>query len=276
MNILGIAIATTRMVSAAGILSTSALLGNVEPEPRPTPQSSQVAAQPFAIIELFTSEGCSSCPPADKLLGEIASEARRSGRNIFSLAFHVDYWNSLGWVDPYSDQTYSRRQRAYGRAFKIKRSYTPQMIVNGTEQFVGSDRAKVHESVQTALTRPAPVRVTLRAKWQPVPETVAVSYEVVGARAEKLVLHIALVERGLNSKVSRGENAGRTLTHDNVVRVFKTVPLRDGTKRQVELKLKIPPTIVQQNAIVMAYVQDPTSMVILGAASAAFGSARPE
>ena len=103
-------------------------------------QSDNETGTPFAVVELFTSEGCSSCPPADNLLGEIVKDAQKGQQRVYCLSFHVDYWNSLGWRDPYSDPAFSRRQREYARAFESVQVYTPQMVVNGSTGFVGSDR----------------------------------------------------------------------------------------------------------------------------------------
>ena len=221
------------------------------------------AAQPFAVIELFTSEGCSSCPPADDLLAEIAAEARQKGQRIFPLAFHVDYWNDLGWPDPFSDRTYSPRQHEYAQVFDPSRVYTPQMVVNGADAFVGSDRDRAHRSIRAALSRPSPVALALKA----VPvgsDTLAVSYAVSGAPTDA-VLNVALVERGLVTRVLRGENAGRTLRHENVVRVFRTVSLDSATGT---LRLPIPPAVVRQNSSLVGYVQTPENMAVLGAAEA--------
>ena len=93
--------------------------------------------EPFAVLELFTSEGCSSCPPADRLLSEMVQQARSSNPRIIPLEFHVDYWNYLGWVDPFSERRFSQRQREYGQAFQSSTVYTPQVIVNGKEEFGG-------------------------------------------------------------------------------------------------------------------------------------------
>ena len=216
------------------------------------------ASRPFAVVELFTSEGCSSCPPADDLLAEIAAEARQKGQRIFPLAFHVDYWNDLGWTDPFSDHAYSRRQHEYAQVFDPRRVYTPQMVVNGADAFVGSDRDRAHRSIRTALSRPSPVAVALKAA--PVgSDTLAVTYEVSGAPTDA-ILNIALIERGLVTRVPRGENAGRTLRHENVVRVFRTLPVGSGT-----LRLPIPTAVVRQNSSLVGYVQNPQDMAVLGA-----------
>src|SRR5271167_1475342 len=114
---------------------------------------------PCAVVELFTSEGCSSCPPADAALAEMAANARKSGAPVFALAFHVDYWNYLGWTDRFSDAAYTRRQSDYARAFNTDQVYTPQMIVNGVDQFVGSDRDAAKRAIDAALAKPAPATV---------------------------------------------------------------------------------------------------------------------
>ena len=98
---------------------------------------SSASFQPVAVIELFTSQGCSSCPSADQLLSQTINEAKKDGRKIFALSFHVDYWNRLGWADPFSTNEYSQRQRAYAAQLNDNSVYTPQMIVNGSRQFVG-------------------------------------------------------------------------------------------------------------------------------------------
>lgn len=219
------------------------------------------AAEPFAVVELFTSEGCSSCPPADTLLAEIAGQ-----KNVYALAFHVDYWNYLGWTDPFSDAKFSDRQRAYAGKFRIRSIYTPQMIINGTEEFVGSDRQRAKRAIDAALKKPASVEVKLRAvaaianrgegndPRSPSAATTTIEYEVTGVSPGS-VLNLALVERGLVTNVKRGENAGKTLRHENVVRMFVTKPAGKG---EVELPAK-------PNTSVIAYVQDAKTMEVLGA-----------
>lgn len=211
----------------------------------------------FAVVELFTSEGCSSCPPADAVLAECVQDAREHGKRVYCLAFQVDYWNRLGWADPYSDAAFTRRQNGYAQTFSSNQVYTPQMIVNGTEEFVGSERERSRKSIDAALKRPAKALVKLREEKGGEKENkagaVIVSYES-SAAPKGAVVNIAVVERGLVSKVARGENADRTLHHENVVRVFRTVPLDETAKGSVELKL--PTDLVQKNASVIAYVQE--------------------
>src|SRR5215831_17181987 len=115
---------------------------------------------PFAVVELFTSEGCSSCPPADALLADLKSYANGTDKNIYVLSFHVDYWNRLGWRDPFSDAAYSARQTQYDQHFGSS-VYTPQMIVNGKQQFVGSEKKTASEAIAAALKDSAILYINL-------------------------------------------------------------------------------------------------------------------
>ncbi len=225
------------------------------------PKSSE---QSFAVVELFSSEGCSSCPPADRLLGEIVDAATKQQQRIFALAFHVDYWDYIGWNDPFANRAYSDRQREYARAFRNSQIYTPQMIVNGQREFVGSERAKAQASLEWALSQPAGVAVSLDKFESDPSNEVRLSYEVTPT-PEDAVLHIALIERDLRNNVRRGENAGRVLHHDNVVRAFKTVSLREAVKG--EITIEIPSAVNLSNSSIIGYVQNLATMKILGATS---------
>jgi len=210
----------------------------------------------FAVVELFTSEGCSSCPPADRLLAQLASRADNDAP-IFALSFHVDYWNYLGWTDPYSDAAFSARQRTYSRVLG-EGVYTPQMIVNGHEVFVGSNASKAEQALRKALAQPAPVELSLDLNKLAADELQA-TYHADHLPADAVV-HLALVERGLAQDVTRGENTGRTLTHENVVRTFTTLPADIHTTT-----LALPADYVPGNTTLIAYAQHPATMQILGA-----------
>lgn len=232
-------------------------------------EGGETAKMPFAVVELFTSEGCSSCPPADRLLSELASQALEEGGRIFPLSFHVDYWNYIGWKDPFSDRAYSDRQRSYARAFGSRGIYTPQMVVNGVVGFVGSDRTRARSSIEQVLSIPAPVGLVLKYKVAMDSDPLVVEYEL-SDYPRGAVLNLALVERGLVREVTRGENAGRTLHHENVVRLFKTVQPRGDGKGRIELKPDN--SVVRENSAIIGYVQDPTTMTILGSALLELGS----
>ena len=176
------------------------------------------------MVELFTSEGCSSCPPADAVLGELVRA--HPGRPVFALAFHVDYWDELGWPDRFASPDFTARQGAYARALRARGLYTPQMVVGGTEQFTGSDREHAEEAIARASGRPASVHLTLRARRSGM-QAVAVEW-TADAAAPGETLSVAVVETSATTSVRAGENAGRTLHHTNVVRSFATVPLSSG------------------------------------------------
>lgn len=206
-------------------------------------------AAPFVVVELFTSEGCSSCPPADKLLAEMAWDADKSGKRVFALSFHVDYWNGLGWADPFSRAGYSQRQEGYARA-SGGRMYTPQMIVNGGEGFVGSQGGTARRAVAAALGRPAAEAIALDVAKDG--GAVRIGYRVTGSGGGD-VINVALVEKGLSVPVPRGENGGRTLRHENVVRAFRTV--RPDAGGAGSLRLEIPAGVNRDQAFLIAYTQ---------------------
>jgi hypothetical protein len=197
-------------------------------------------ASGFAVVELFTSEGCSSCPPADRLLADLA---RKPG--VYALEFHVDYWNSLGWRDPYSAAAYSDRQRAYGDDV-----YTPQMVVNGTNVFVGSNRARAEAAIASALVTTARVSLTARV------DGTRLIYRVIGA-PDGARLCVAVVDAHRTTEVARGENAGRTLEHARVVRGFMSEKIAGGGS------VALPAAI--NGGSVVAFVQDTKTGAILGA-----------
>lgn len=216
----------------------------------------------FAVVELFTSEGCSSCPPADRLLGEIVSQARAKEQPIYGLAFHVDYWDYIGWKDPYASSEFSERQRRYAQAFGSSRIYTPQMVVNGRKEFVGSNEGQASSTIESALDQPPAVKVNIAlSDVRASAGSVKFSYEVPPA-PEDAVIHFAVVERHLEQNIGRGENRGRTLQHENVVRAFKTI---SAHKSSDALSLTIPEDVQLQNSSLIAYVQHDRTMEVLGA-----------
>jgi hypothetical protein len=213
----------------------------------------------FALVELFTSEGCSSCPPAEQFLNDIIREAKTQQRPVYALAFHVDYWNYIGWTDEYSRSEYTQRQYDYAGAFKEGRVYTPQMIVNGTDFFVGSDRSKGANAINTALSTAPEILLNIDAATKG--RDLEVSY-ILDKSRPGLQLNIAVVQSGLKSKVTRGENSGRTLAHDNVVRVFKTIDISGRT--QGKAKIKFPDTTSGDHELI-GYIQKKNTMRIIGA-----------
>ena len=216
-----------------------------------------------AVVELFTSEGCSSCPPADRLLQDLIEDAAAADKKVYALSFHVDYWNYLGWKDPYSDARYSKRQRSYRHFFESGRVYTPQMIVNGRKEFVGSNRGKAMLAIKSALSRPAAVRfeVEIQSKEASI---LRASYKATGLPGnKKILIQAAVVEEDLTQRVARGENRGRKLTHDNVVRSFQTTDAHPLGKDV--LRIPYPAELNLTKSRLILYAQESSTMEILGA-----------
>ena len=225
--------------------------------------SGAMAAAPSApstssitLLELFTSEGCSSCPPADALLFDLEERAAVPQSDLLVLAYHVDYWNSLGWRDRWSDATFSERQRAYGARFGSNRIYTPQLIVNGRVEFVGSDRGRVEREIKHASAIvPLPVAV------RPIDDaTIEVRVAPSAAQGD---LYLVLAERGLSSKVARGENAGKLLRHPSVVRTLHRSTAEERAAGSARLDL--PRDLDRAAARVVAFVQEPDEGAIVAA-----------
>ncbi|MEO6820437.1 MAG: DUF1223 domain-containing protein [Ginsengibacter sp.] len=185
-----------------------------------TPAQSNDSFSPVAVIELFTSQGCSSCPPADALLSKTIADSKKNDQKIYALSFHVDYWNRLGWADPFSDQTYSQRQAGYVSALHLNGAYTPQMIVNGNIEFVGSDQPALNRNVQAALKTNAKVWFS-NLKATNNKESIDVEYTLDGDFSNSTI-NTALISPKEVTEVKRGENGGRTLINENVVRKFST------------------------------------------------------
>jgi hypothetical protein len=188
-------------------------------------RTSPLSPRPFALVELFTSEGCSSCPPADQLLAQLASDAERSGDQLIALSFHVTYWNQLGWRDRFSDEAFTQRQGDYAKHFALASLYTPQMVVDGRTEFVGSNRAAATSAVKEALARARTASIALAA--QPMGRDLVATCHVAHAPAGS-VLWVAWADAREESSPDKGENEGRHLSHVQVVRELERVALKAG------------------------------------------------
>lgn len=177
------------------------------------------APAPIAVIELFTSQGCSSCPAADRLLAKTLKEADGNGPEVLALSFHVDYWNHLGWADPFSDKAYTKRQYAYAKQFNSRSVYTPQMVVNGTAQFVGSNEAALKKAISAATRQPPPAGFAALSVQPESGKILKVKYKLAGD-FQNARINFALISKHETTAIKRGENGGRTLSSDNVVRQF--------------------------------------------------------
>lgn len=217
-----------------------------------------------AIVELFTSEGCSSCPPADELVTELQKSYGDRGKSVLFLAFHVDYWDHIGWKDPFGDAAFSKRQREYSSVFRSDSVYTPQMVVNGAAEFVGSDRRMAVAAIDKALAAGASVPVSVAVGRGQDDRELSVRCHVDDVPRDAL-LNVGVVESQLSSKVARGENGGRTLRHDQVVRLFQQQPLTESNQT---IKLTLPSAVSRDRARLIVFVQERASLKVLGAAGA--------
>lgn len=178
------------------------------------------------LIELFTSQGCSSCPPADALLSRM-DQFGFSDALVIPLAYHVDYWDNLGWKDPFSHPDWTNRQIAYGRLFKAQDVYTPQLVVNGARQCLANDPPAVRQTIRAALAEPAAARPVIESITLDADRVYArVSLDWLdGAKPEQPALFSVLYENGLSTEMPGGENAGKTLRNDAVVRRASKEPV---------------------------------------------------
>jgi hypothetical protein len=212
------------------------------------------ATNGFAVVELFTSEGCSSCPPADEA---IATLLAKNIKNVYILAYHVDYWNRLGWKDQFSKPEYSQRQSQYASILGLSSVYTPQVIINGSLEFVGSDEDKLNETVEDNLQTVIKQNVTINPVR--LNNTITVNYNTGGN--DEVLLNLALVQAEATTSVKRGENGGRVLHHVNIVRVLKTV----DAKGEGKLTIDIPSELNNASLQLIAYTQEKENFKILGA-----------
>jgi hypothetical protein len=224
------------------------------------------------VVELFTSEGCSSCPPADQLLARIDRSQPVAGVRVIALEEHVDYWNSLGWADPFSSSQYSARQNEYGRKFLSDGIYTPQMIVNGQAQFVGTDGDRAAQEIARAAQQQSTVLELKASPRASDPDLVDLSVKatnIESGKARNSNVYLAVTESDLSSNVQRGENSGRVVRHAPVVRSFGVIgkiDARGSSAGAITDTLKLPREWKRENLRAVVFVQERDSFKITGAA----------
>jgi len=242
-------------------------------------QTSEPASSSFkrapVLVELFTSEGCSSCPPADALLQKLDRQPI-AGEEMIVLSEHVDYWNHIGWRDPYSARFYSDRQGTYARRLGDD-VYTPQMVVDGTSHFVGSDTALAEKAFATALTRP---KIAVRLSSVSLGTTnVLQAHLETGELQESFGLreadvYVAIALNRAESQVSGGENSGRRLSHTAVVKsIVKVGRLGKGQTFAQDVQLKLDRGTDARNLRLIVFVQEPGQGRVIGAAVQTVGTA---
>ncbi len=249
-----------------GIFLTAVLVSLFLPRARTSATPAPV--RQAVVVELFTSEGCSSCPPADELLGRLRQEKFADGLEVIPLGLHVDYWDFQGWTDRFSSAGYTQRQEKYAQRFRIEGPYTPQIVVDGAAEFVGNDAARVRPAILQAASRPQLARVQVSISPDASQLLQIQASSAAGTSGEVM---LAYTEDNLASKVRAGENKGRELRHSAVVRALRSLGhLRNGSfETSVPLKLK---SDWKRNDVrVVVFVQEPDNGAIDGAASLQLG-----
>lgn len=211
------------------------------------------------LVELYTSEGCSSCPPADRALAFLAEQQPVSGAEVIALEFHVDYWDSPVWKDPFSSALFSQRQKLYAERYRSDQVYTPQMIVDGGQQFIGSDTLQAANVIlEAAKKAKAAITVTqdkekLSVKISDIP------------KAENSTVFLAIAENNLNTDIKGGENSGKKLSHAAVVRELRSLGTVGGESKGFETQtdLQLKPEWKKGDLKVVVFVQENESRRVL-------------
>jgi hypothetical protein len=255
------------MIKLSAILLASIFASWAFPSTSDAPRSASAAP---VLVELFTSEGCSSCPPADALLQQLDRTQPVAGAQLIVLSEHVDYWNHDGWTDPYSSHFFTDRQSAYSDHFGLKSVYTPQMVVDGNTELVGNDLRLVSLAAQKALAvQKVAVRIsgisldgskTLQAhiETDALPESF---------KARKADIYLVAALSHAESQVLRGENSGRRLTHVSVVKsLAKVGSVEAGKAFSQDVRIKLDSGTDPANLRVIAFIQQTGQKQVLGAA----------
>ena len=223
------------------------------------------------LVELFTSEGCSSCPPADDLLIRLDQEQPVPDAEIIVISEHVDYWNRLGWADPFSSAAFSERQNQYAGAFGTNQIYTPQMVVDGRREFIGSLEGKARREIARAAQTPKAKVVLVKESAHP-PDDLISMHVSVGQLPRTTSndtgeVWLAITEGELSTDVRRGENAFRTLQHTGVVRrmeLLRALEAGDAEGFTAEFTVSLAPEWKRQNLRAVVFIQERVSRRVLG------------
>ena len=224
------------------------------------------------VVELFTSEGCSSCPPADALLLKLETSQSVAGANVIAIEEHVDYWNHDGWIDPYSSADWTQRQIDYVTHFKDKEPYTPQQIIDGQVELTGGQEDKTAQAVAQAIAQPK-TEVTLataNSSSEGTQLNVRIGKLLGGTDRDSAEVWLAITESGLTSSVDAGENAGKNLRHASVLRSLHKIGVanaKNDSAFESSQKVKFKSSWNRQHLQLAVFIQEKKSMKILGAAA---------
>jgi hypothetical protein len=245
------------LLAAAFFLLANGLAGGVAP----------LATDPHVpvLVELFTSEGCSSCPPADALLMDLDLRQPVVGADVIALGEHVDYWDELGWKDRFSSAQFTQRQNRYAARFRLDSPYTPQMVINGRAEFVGNNSAQADKAITAAAHPPAaPPAIAISATGD------AVDVKITSAGPHPLDVILAVTESDLSTQVGRGENHGRLLRHTAVVRDLRKIGTTTAGQFTARPRLALKPDWRRDHLRAVVFLQNPSTLEINGAAQVAW------
>jgi hypothetical protein len=243
-------------------------------------EESRIASQPAAtatqhaqaapvLVELFTSEGCSSCPPADTLLARLQLQQPVPSADIIVLEEHVDYWENLGWHDRFASHQFTDRQTAYAQRLHLDDNYTPQMVVDGTDQFVGNDSSHALRAVTQAARTPK-FALMLSPLTREIGDRINVSVSTLSATSlPQADLYAALIETTASTQVLHGENGDRTLHHVSVVRAMQKIATSNQLAHPLFFSFAIPKDATFSNLRVVAFAQRSGQGAVVGAVTSA-------
>ncbi len=212
------------------------------------------------LVELFTSEGCSSCPPAEDLLARFDREQPFENAELITLAFHVDYWDDLGWKDKYASALYTQRQRIYDRKFRTGQIYTPQMVVDGEIEFVGSREKEARKAIEKSVRSP---KASIKLSIDEMKLKISIT-DIPGR--DQATVYVAFAEDDLGSDVKTGENAGKTLKHVSVVRELRAIGRipEKGQGFEAQVPLPLDRQWEMNNIRIIAFIQENSTRRVQG------------
>jgi hypothetical protein len=216
----------------------------------------------FAVVELFTSEGCSSCPAADELMAKLQQDVKN--KNIYLLAYHVDYWDRLGWKDRFSSEQFTSRQQEYQQWLNLNIMYTPQFVVNGSTQFAGDHEGTLYRKVADALQTKVASEIHLKTNTSK--DSISVDYKT-NIEQKNTSLLLAVVQKKATTQVERGENSGALLHH---VQIVNQVHSLSFLKKEGNIVIPKPKKFDTENYELIGFVQNNDTGVITSATSAQF------
>jgi hypothetical protein len=255
----------TKLAVAAMVMAAAAPAGPRAAPPAPVP----------VVVELFTAEGCSSCPPADTLLEQLVASQPVAGAEIVALGEHVDYWDRLGWKDRFSSAAATARQQGYQRRFRTDSIYTPQMVVDGRTEFVGSDMSAARRAIEHAVAvAHGAVRIASAAGNSALQVTVTAG-ELPASGDDTADIVVALTEDRLQTDVKRGENHGRVLKHAAVVRYLASIGQAGGADATAHAEFRLAADWRRDALKVIAFVQQRRGRAILASAAVPVENSRP-